>query len=523
MSYLVIARKWRPTLFEEVVGQEHVTRTLGNAISSGKIAHAYIFSGPRGVGKTTVARILARAVNCEEGPTPTPCNNCQACREITAGSSIDVLEIDGASNTGVDNIRDLREGINYMPTRGKYRVYIIDEVHMLSTQAFNALLKTLEEPPPHAIFIFATTEVHKVLPTILSRCQRFDFKRIPFREIEGHLKVVTGKEGITIDDQGLYLLAREADGSLRDAQSYLDQVIAFAGEEITSTDVVNALGLMDRSVLYDLSEAILQKDGGSCLKILAGVHDFGYDFKRLSLDILEHIRDLTVVTVVDNPEKTLDLPDSEVERLQEIASSTDIMKLQMIFHVMSQCHEAVSRSSSPRFVMEMALLKAVNLDDIQSIKGIIKGLGELGRGIETGAASAVPQVMSNAPQAVSKVSVAETIPTPAGKVSGIVEFIKGKSRHLASCLETARVDAVGSEVCFEVHGTFYSYLADNRDRLEEICLDFFGERKAVTIVRCSSDAPPKGVAVESTDSLVNDAVRIFGGRVVTPTGKGSAG
>ncbi|MFQ5328592.1 MAG: DNA polymerase III subunit gamma/tau [Thermodesulfobacteriota bacterium] len=513
MSYLVIARKWRPTLFEEVVGQEHVTRTLGNAISSGKIAHAYIFSGPRGVGKTTVARILARAVNCEEGPTPTPCNKCQACVEITAGSSIDVLEIDGASNTGVDNIRDLREGINYMPTRGKYRVYIIDEVHMLSTQAFNALLKTLEEPPPHAIFIFATTEVHKVLPTILSRCQRFDFKRIPFREIEGHLKVVTGNEGIAIDEQGLYLLAREADGSLRDAQSYLDQVIAFAGEEITAKDVVSALGLMDRSLLYDLSEAILQKDGERCLKIIAGIHDFGYDFKRLSLDILEHIRDLTVVTVVDNPEKTLDLPDSEVERLKEIALSTDIMKLQMIFHVMSQCHEVVSRSSSPRFVMEMALLKAVNLDDIQSINGIIKGIKELGRGLGNEADAAAPRGRVN-------VRVAESLPPKTRSSTDIVGFIKGKSRHLASCLETARVDTVGSEITFEVHGTFYNYLADNRDRLEEICLDFFGERKAVTIVRCSSDAPPIGIAVESTDSLVNDAVRIFGGRVVNPKGKG---
>jgi DNA polymerase III subunit gamma/tau len=512
MSYLVIARKWRPRLFEEVVGQEHVTRTLGNAISSGKIAHAYIFSGPRGVGKTTVARILARAVNCEEGPTPTPCNNCQACREITAGSSIDVLEIDGASNTGVDNIRDLREGINYMPSRGKYRVYIIDEVHMLSTPAFNALLKTLEEPPPHAIFIFATTEVHKVLPTILSRCQRFDFKRIPFREIEGHLKVVTGSEGITIDEQGLYLIAREADGSLRDAQSYLDQVIAFAGEEITVTDVVNALGLMDRSVLYDLSEAILKKDGGGCLNILESIHDFGYDFKRLSLDILEHIRDLTVVKVVDSPEKILDLPDSEVERLKDISSSTDLMKLQMIFNIMTQCHEVVSRSSSPRFVMEMALLKAVNLDDIQSIKGIIKGLDELGRGLEGGVDAA-------APSEKSQVRAAESLPTPTRHKAGIVEFIKGKSRHLASCLETARVDAGGSEVTFEVHGTFYNYLADNRDRLEDICRDFFGDRKTVTIMRCSSDAPPKGKEGKSTDSLVNDAVRIFGGRVVSPNGQ----
>ncbi|MFQ5585693.1 MAG: DNA polymerase III subunit gamma/tau [Thermodesulfobacteriota bacterium] len=511
MSYLVIARKWRPKLFEEVVGQEHVTRTLRNAIASAKIGHAYIFSGPRGVGKTTVARILARALNCEEGPTPTPCNSCRACREITAGSSIDVLEIDGASNTGVDNIRDLRENINYMPSRGRYRVYIIDEVHMLSTPAFNALLKTLEEPPPHAIFIFATTEVHKVIPTILSRCQRFDFKRIPFRDIQEHLKVITGNEGITIDEQGIYLIAREADGSLRDAQSYLDQVIAFAGEEITVTDVVNALGLMDRSLLYDLSMTLLEKDGEGCLNILESIYDFGYDFKRLSLDMLEHIRDLTVVKVVDNPEKILDMPDSEVERLKELSSVVNLPKLQMIFNIMTQCHEVVSRSSSPRFVVEMALLKAVHLDDMRPIESVIKGLEDLSRGVGGG---------GDAPQKENpRAGMAKSSPAPSGQKTDVVEFIKGKSRHLASCLESARIAAEGGEVTFEVQGSFYNYLADNKERLESICRDFFGERKAVMIMKSSSDEPPQGGQRVGSDTLVDDAVRIFGGRVVEPKGR----
>ncbi|MBM2838973.1 MAG: dnaX [Deltaproteobacteria bacterium] len=228
MSYLVLARKWRPQVFEDVVGQEHVTRTLQNAIKTGRVAHAYLFTGARGVGKTSAARILAKALNCINGPTPVPCNTCEACREIAGGSSMDVFEIDGASNTGVDDIRELRENIKFPPIKCRYRIYIIDEVHMLSTNAFNALLKTLEEPPPHVIFVFATTDPQKIPVTILSRCQEFDFKRIPALLIQERLKGIAESEKIKITDRGLHIIAREADGGMRDAQSILDQVISFA-------------------------------------------------------------------------------------------------------------------------------------------------------------------------------------------------------------------------------------------------------------------------------------------------------
>src|SRR3990167_1026148 len=281
MSYIVLARKWRPTVFEKVVGQEHVTTTLRNAIIEKRIAHAYLFSGPRGVGKTTVARIFAKALNCSHGPTPSPCNECQSCKEITTNISVDVIEIDGASNTSVDNVREIRENIKYLPSRGRYRIYIIDEVHMLSNPAFNALLKTLEEPPSHAIFIFATTESHKIPDTVLSRCQRFDFKRISLKEIQDHIKFVAKTEGVNIADKAIYLIAREVDGSLRDAHSLLDQVIAFAGSDIKESDVVDALGLLDRTLLFQLSEAIIDKNGKGCLKLVEKVYNFGYDLKRL--------------------------------------------------------------------------------------------------------------------------------------------------------------------------------------------------------------------------------------------------
>src|SRR6185295_2362076 len=257
MAYQVLARKWRPQHFDDVLGQEHVTTTLRNAIAQQRIAHAFLFSGPRGVGKTTVARLLAKALNCATGPIAEPCGTCPSCAEVAAGSALDVVEIDGASNTGVENIRDLNENVRYRPAAARFKIYIIDEVHMLSTAAFNALLKTLEEPPDHVKFIFATTEVHKLPQTVVSRCQRYEFKRIGIAELLARLRRIVDEEGIEASDAALFSIAREADGSMRDAQSLLDQVIVFAGKTLGEAEVQGALGVADRTILHRVTEAIL--------------------------------------------------------------------------------------------------------------------------------------------------------------------------------------------------------------------------------------------------------------------------
>jgi DNA polymerase-3 subunit gamma/tau len=429
MSHLVIARKWRPKVFSEVIGQDHAVRALTNAVTSGRVGHAYIFSGPRGVGKTTIARILAKCLNCEKGPVAVPCDECESCKGITMGSSVDVFEIDGASNTGVDNIRELKESVRYAPSAARHKIYIIDEVHMLSNAAFNALLKTLEEPPPHVIFIFATTEAHKIPLTIQSRCQRFDFKRIPLNQILTHLQAITDKEGVGADSDALYMIAREADGSLRDGQSLLEQVLAFAGEKIAAEDVAEVLGLMDRSLLLDLTRAILEKKGGDCLNIVEKIHDFGYDLKKVLAELIEAIRDLTVIRVLADKGdavagggqevKFLELSDSEHKLLSELSKTVTPDTLQMLFAILSRGYEDLSRSSSLRFSLEMTLMKAAHLEDIRplseliakldSIKGKISSLGSSGGGSE-GAESA--DVSSPKPRQAVK-----TEPRPKKEVS----------------------------------------------------------------------------------------------------------
>ena len=301
MSYLVLARKMRPQVFEEVIGQRHITQTLQNAISQNRVAHAFLFTGARGVGKTSTARILAKALNCEKGPSINPCNQCTSCREISAGNSMDVIEIDGASNRGIDEIRELRENVRYTPAKSRYKIFIIDEVHMLTREAFNALLKTLEEPPSHILFVFATTEPHKIPTTILSRCQRYDFKRIPLREIAENLKRITETEEVRVTPRGLLSIARESEGSMRDAQSLLDQVISYAGKEIKDEDLVDVLGLVDRKLLHDTIDAIAKQDAGRCMEIVEQVYQYGYDVQHFCRELLQTLRNLILLKVAERP------------------------------------------------------------------------------------------------------------------------------------------------------------------------------------------------------------------------------
>ena len=377
MSYLVLARKWRPQTFDDVIGQEHVTRTLRNAIRSERVAHAFLFTGPRGVGKTTTARLLAKALNCKQGPTPEPCNACSQCEEITNGSAIDVLEIDGASHTGVDNVRDLTEGVQYRPATGRFRVVIIDEVHMLSNAAFNALLKTLEEPPAHVKFIFATTESHKILQTILSRCQRYDFKRIPLRDLIQQLRHLTQAEGFECDEAGLALLAREADGSLRDAESLLDQVVAWSNGRVDEAAVRDALGVADRQALFRVVEAILAEDPAQVLRLTGDLYQYGYDPRRLCHDLLTHFHDLVVAKVSADVSVLADLPDHEVEIVHKQAALRSREDLQRFFASLLETEEAVRKSAYTQLVIEMALVKLASQPPVLPIQEALAKLEEL--------------------------------------------------------------------------------------------------------------------------------------------------
>lgn len=390
-QYLVLARKWRPQVFEDLVGQEHITRTLQNSIKSNRVAHAFLFAGSRGVGKTSAARILAKSLNCTggDGPMPVPCNKCASCVEITDSRSIDVFEIDGASNTSVDDIRDLRENIQYMPAASRHKIYIIDEIHMISKSAFNALLKTLEEPPRHAYFIFATTEAHKIPVTILSRCQRFDFKRISTTGITKRLEQIGKHEKIKIDEAALMTISRESEGSMRDAESILDQVIAYAGKKVTLASVIDVLGIIDRKILYQMSGAILGRDPRECLRILDELYNQGYDVGQLARDLLRHFRDLTVAKVAGDPPSLIDLPEAEIDDLLGLADKAGYPELLCLFDIMKKGLEDVMRTTQQKLMMEVTLIRLARLEPMIPLDEITTRLEAMEKRLGEGAVAPV--------------------------------------------------------------------------------------------------------------------------------------
>jgi DNA polymerase-3 subunit gamma/tau len=384
VSYLVLARKYRPQSFQDLVGQGHVARTLANAIATGRVAHAFLFTGVRGVGKTTSARLLAKCLNCvgpdgkAEGPTAIPCQVCAPCREIAAGVDMDVQEIDGASYNGVDEVRRLQEGLAFRPARDRFKIYIVDEVHMLSNAAWNAFLKTLEEPPPHVKFIFATTEAHKVPVTILSRCQRYDFKLIATQTIAARLREVLVKESITADDLSVTTLAREAAGSMRDAMSLLDQVIAFSGEKLAGEDVSRVLGVPSRSVLHDLAAALIGGDAPLCLQRIEDLAGQGFDLAHVARDFLRHLRNLVVAKVCgDAARPLLDLADEEVRDVQDLAGRTDADDLTRIYQGFSRGFDDVVRSGQPRMALEMTLVRLARRPPLLPLDELLARLGDL--------------------------------------------------------------------------------------------------------------------------------------------------
>ena len=381
MSYLVLARKSRPQSFAEVVGQQTVVRTLQNALTQNRVPHGLIFSGIRGTGKTTLARIMAKALNCEQGPTPTPCNTCRSCLEIAAGNSVDLHEIDGASNRGIQEIRDLKEKIRFMPTSARFKIIIIDEVHMLTTEAFNALLKTLEEPPEHVYFMFATTELHKVPVTILSRCQRYELQRVGHRDLAAHFTRLAGSEGVTIEPAAIDLIVREASGSVRDGLSLLDQVFSYCGDEVTADEVAEVLGLVSHQVIGDLSVALLGGDIARAMELLVQVYAYGMNIKRFSNELLSWFRSLILCSLSKNPEKYLDLPEEDLTRLSAIASDYTLQTLSSMFKVLLEGLEKANYSSQPRLAIELAFIQAVQVGDVQPVTELLSRLDDVLAGV----------------------------------------------------------------------------------------------------------------------------------------------
>ncbi|HXV79070.1 MAG TPA: DNA polymerase III subunit gamma/tau [Candidatus Binatia bacterium] len=552
MSYLVLARKWRPQRFDDIAGQEHITRTLSNAIRSNRIAHAYLFTGVRGVGKTTAARILAKALNCEKGPTPDPCNQCTACEEITRGNCIDVLEIDGASNRGIDEIRQIIDNSRYQPAQCRFKIYVIDEVHQVTKDAFNALLKTLEEPPPSVKFILATTEPHRLPETILSRCQRYDFRRISLREIVRRLDEISRQEGLNVTEGALVLIAREAEGSMRDAQSLLEQVLACVEpsserREETAVDermLEEILGLAERQVLYDLSNSVIQENPRRCLELVANVVMVGRDLGRLSRDLVEHFRNLLVLRLIQDrgqtedrdlrssvPDQLLDLPDQEIEDLRRQVADLSIETLLDYFDFMAAGDEDVNRSSNPRFALETVLVRLATLPKTLPVAQLLERLEKLEKSLpESGKTPSAQAEGTQKPQVGASVAPA-AVPFAGDREAlwrSFVAFVGKERKFLASHLEggTALELPPGRLRIGVTERLHLNYLqdAEHLSLLKNLAQRFFGNDVAVDITSAEAesaarkDEPAEAATVSPEDQgspAVREALRIFGGSIKT--------
>jgi DNA polymerase-3 subunit gamma/tau len=540
MSYLVLARKWRPQNFVDIVSQEFVTLSLKNAVSTGKIAHAFIFSGPRGVGKTSTARILAKALNCVGGPTPEPCSECVFCKEIAEGKSLDVIEIDAASHTGVNDVREIIENVKYLPTSGKYKIYIIDEAHMLSQSAFNALLKTIEEPPPHVLFILATTEAHKIPVTILSRCQRYDFRKVPAEKIKEKLASITGMENIKVAEETLYTVAQEADGSMRDALSLMDQLVATFGSEIAHDDAVRILGVLDRTLLKSAVAGILGRNPKSCIETLGRATEKGINPKRFAEDLLRTLRYALLLKTCGKAAVS-ELSEEDKDEIMGITSGESIETLESLFNLTLEGAEHIHRSFYPQMALEFMLIKLSTLERTVPIESIIKRLETLSGSIKRGEE---PRTRLDEPRGEYRTAQPAPEETPAAKgdetpenkpghgakdLGSVIKFIKSRNAFMGTRLEQAKdisVEGGSFRITFNdpLHGLHF-----RKKETQNELMDYLKEcysRDLVIEIAEVSPAQPGGAGRGRNDRSENkkkiqndpalrDALEIFGGRVVS--------
>jgi len=573
MSYQVIARKWRPQKFEDVTGQEVLTQTLRNSIEHGRLHHAYLFSGARGVGKTTTARLVAKALNCHKanGPTATPCatldaTTCPSCREIAEGRSMDVLEIDAASNTGVENVRDvIINGIAIAPARDRNKVFIIDEVHMLSASAFNALLKTIEEPPPNVVFIMATTDEHKVPETITSRCQLFEFRTIATAKIAERMRLIADAEKISISDEAIREIARAGDGSMRDAQSAFDQVISFAGEKIKTEDVEKALGIAGADVLARIINGIAENKPAEALAIVDDLVMRGHNLRNFCRDVLSHLRDLLVVKVSGDP-KLLDSSSAIATTLQQQSALFSESDLVRFFHSLAETEASLKDAANPRYQVEVGLVKLMEMRRLASLGDLIGRIAELEDALRTGRAPAERKTPQSAPDSgpakagarsaaaggsspgasaspVDEPIAASESPvanTPSGSLIDQIksELEKRKRRLLIAALDAAcRVELEGDELSIEFmpearHSRDTLAKADNAKALREACAEVCGReigiRFAIRQAESDESAPTSPEEEErrtkqqtretvAQNPTVQQVLRAFGGEIVDIT------
>jgi len=560
VSHLAFARKYRPQSFGEIVGQDHITTTLKNAILQNRVAHAYLFTGSRGVGKTTTARIFAKALNCEKGPTVDFCNKCHSCTEITQGSNLDVLEIDGASNRGIDEIRALRDNVKFSPTGGKFRIYIIDEVHMLTSEAFNALLKTLEEPPPHVKFIFATTQPHKVPATILSRCQRFDFRRIPARAIFDRLKAIAKEERFDVSDDVLSLVAKYADGSMRDGQVILDQAASFTDGKVTAGDITRMLGVADEDTLFGLSDSIREHDAVKAVRIIARLVDEGKDIVQALLALIEHFRNMAVIKIGAEAVTAVDAGPEKIKRYEAEAKNFTIEEMLYIVYTLSGAIDFARKSNIPRIPFETAMIKLARLGNITQLGDIVKRLDNLANRSQLTDHRVDEPVSNNNTNDASRFTLHErrdsALPPPGPQAyqrsANLDEVLSAWSRILASVGQKKMSSAlylqegrpVGMEgmvlsIGFPKSSKFHKEALESpeqRKMLEESVKEVLGLEVRSVIVYDDTVRPddkkvkipvenrgteympdPEGAPKEEDDPIIKSAKDIFSGEVIKPS------